>query len=72
MSKIHELPLHTRLTPDEVLAITKSRAPEKLVVIFYEPDDPNAKVINSAMTRDELLWLSEVLRCQALGIRGPS
>lgn len=72
MPKIHELPLHERLKPNEVLEIVRNRDSEKLVVLFYERGDPNLKIINSAMSRETLLWMAEVLRCQALGMRGPS
>lgn len=69
---VYELPLHERLKPHEVLEIARQRNPEKLVVIFYEADNPKECVIPSAMTQEECLWFAEILRLHALGIRGPS
>lgn len=66
---IVNLPLHTRLTPDEVLEIVKRRNPEKLIVLFVERDNPKECIVNSAMTREECLWLAEVLRLHTLGLR---
>lgn len=66
MSKVHELPLHSRMNARQALESAIRRTPVRVVVLYQVEDSDDVRIIPAGVNNQECLWFAEQLRNHAV------
>ncbi len=68
MNSVIEFGPHTKMTPQEALALCQREDWDSIIIAGYEGPEKDFIVRSSALSREEALWLAEHLRLHALNL----